>query len=100
MGHIRQDGIRGVLKDGGTKRVQAVKHLIEGLGGKLESFYFTFGDDDFIIISEGPDNIGTIAGSMIASATGAVKVKTTILITPEEMDKAIKMTAEYRPPGA
>ena len=99
-GSYTTNGIKGVLKEGGTKRVQAAKQLIEGLGGKVEAFYFCFGDDDFIIIAEGPDNIGTIAGSMIANATGAVKVKTTILITPEEMDKATKMTAEYRPPGA
>lgn len=98
-GSYTADGIKGVLEDGGTNRVQAAKQLIEGVGGKVKAFYFCFGDDDFIIVSGGPDYIGKLAISMIANATGAVKVKTTILFTPEEMDKATKMIAEYRPPG-
>ena len=98
-GSYSTDGLKGVLKDGGTKRVQATKQLIESLGGKLIAMYFAFGDADFFILSEGPDNIGSIAGTLIANATGAVKIKTTVLLDPEDIDKAINRTAEYRPPG-
>lgn len=98
-GSYTNEGIKGVLKDGGSKRVQATKHLIESLGGKFIAMYFAFGDDDFFIISEGPDNIGAVAGSMIANASGAVNLKVTVLIDSEEVDQATKMTAEYKPPG-
>ena len=39
------------------------------------------------------------AGSLAAAASGAVKVKTVVLLTPEEVDQVAKMTVEYRPPG-
>lgn len=98
-GSYTKEGLNGVLKDGGSKRVQAAKQLVESLGGKLEAFYFAFGDDDIFIITEGPDNIGSVAANLIANASGAVRIKTTVLISPEEVDQAIKRTAEYRPPG-
>ena len=98
-GTYTSEGLKGVMKDGGSKRVEATKQIIESLGGKLESFYFAFGEDDFIIICEGPDNIGAIAGSFIVNASGAVKLKTTVLISPEEVNEATKRTTTYRPPG-
>jgi len=98
-GSYTQEGVKGVLKDGGSKRVKVVKKLCESLGGKLETMYFAFGDDDFFTIIEGPDNIGTIAATMLVNASGAVKVKTTVLIDPKEMDKATKISAAYSAPG-
>lgn len=98
-GSYTAEGVRGVLKDGGTARVQAVKQLIEGLGGMAEAFYFAFGEDDFVIISEGADVSGILAGTMAATASGVVRIKTTVLISPEEVDAASKMMTTYRPPG-
>ena len=98
-GSYTGEGLKGVLKEGGSSRVEAVKQLVEGLGGKLETFYFAFGDDDFFIITDAKDNLSTLAGTLIANASGASKVKTTVLLTPEEVDEATKMTADYRPPG-
>ena len=92
-------GIKGLLKDGGSKRKEAVEKLIGGLGGTIESFHFAFGSDDFFIIADAPDNIRAAAGALIANATGAVAVKTTVLLTLEEMDQVSKISAEYRPPG-
>lgn len=98
-GSYTAEGVRGVLKDGGTARVQAVKQLIEGLGGTVEAFYFAFGEDDFVIISDGTDVSGILAGTMAATASGVVRIKTTVLIAPEEIDAASKMLTTYRPPG-
>ena len=98
-GSYTAEGIKGVLKEGGTARVEAVRKLVESVGGKLEGMYFAFGDDDFFILSEGPDNVGAAAATMIAGASGAVRVKTTVLLTAEEVDEAAKMSAPYRPPG-
>ena len=69
------------------------------LGGRVEAFYFAFGDDDVYIIADVPDNVTITAISLAVNASGAVKVKTTVLLTPEEVDQAAKMTVNYRPPG-
>lgn len=98
-GSYTNEGLKGVLKEGGSKRVAAVKQLIESVGGKLEAFYFAFGDDDFFIIADGADNVSVLTSTLIANAGGGVKVKTTVLLTPEEVDEATKMTGNYRPPG-
>ncbi|MBT8351530.1 MAG: GYD domain-containing protein [Deltaproteobacteria bacterium] len=93
------EGIKGLLNDGGTKRKEAVEQLMESLGGSCESIHFAFGDDDFFIIANAPDNVKAAAGSLIASSTGAVSVKITVLLTPEELDEVSQISAPYRAPG-
>jgi len=94
-----QEGLKGLLAEGGTKRRLATEQLIQSLGGKLEAYYFTFGDDDGFAILEGPDNISAATASLIVNASGAVSVKVTVLLTPEEVDQAVKRSVTYRPPG-
>lgn len=98
-GSYTEAGFKGLLKEGGSKRREAIKQAVESLGGKLEAIYFAFGDNDFYFIADNPDSIGAVTGSLLANATGTVKLKTTVLITPEEMDKAVKKTMDWRPPG-
>ena len=93
------EGIRGLLKDGGSKRRAAAEQAIKSLGGKLEVFYFAFGDTDAFVIAEAPDNISAAAVALAVGASGAVHAKTTVLLTPEEMDQATKKTVSYSPPG-
>ena len=94
------DGVRGLIKDGGSKRRAVVQKLIEGAGGKLEAFYYAYGADDAIIIADLPDATSGVAISLTVNATGAVRLSTTPLITPEEIDAACKKTVEYKVPGA
>ena len=93
------EGAKGVLKDGGTARVQAVEKVLAGIGGTLETAYFAFGDDDFIGIVDIPDHASAAAVSLTVGATGAARVKTTVLLTPEEVDQAASKSVDYRPPG-
>jgi len=93
------EGLKGLLKEGGTKRRETVAQAIEGMGGKLESFYYAFGDYDVVCVADMPDNVSGVAFSMMINASGAVQAKTTVLLTPEEIDQATKKTVEYRPPG-
>jgi uncharacterized protein with GYD domain len=94
------EGVRGVVKEGGSGRVAAVKKLIEGMGGKLEAFYFAYGDADAYIIVDLRDEASGIAVSMAVNASGAVRLATIPLITPDQIDAATKKTVGYRPPGA
>ena len=93
------EGLRGLLKEGATKRKAAVEQLIDSLGGKLEVFYPAFGDTDVFLIVDAPDNESAAAASMAVGASGMVQVKTTVLLTPEEIDRATKKSVSYRPPG-
>ncbi len=94
------DGIKGVLKEGGTGRRAAVEAALKSLGGKLEGFYYAFGEADVFVIVDGIDNATAAAFSMGVAATGAVhNVKTVVLMTPEEIDNAGKKTMSYRPPA-
>ncbi len=94
------EGISGLLKEGGTKRRAAVDDLFKSMGGAVEAFYFAFGDRDVFIIGELPDNATAAALALRVNAAGAAACKTTVLITPQEVDQAVKKTATYRPPGS
>lgn len=93
------DGVRGLLKDGGSKRRAAVQKIIEGMGGRLEAFYYAYGEDDAIIIADLPDAATGLAISLTVNATGAVRLSTTPLIAPEEIDAASGKTVDYKAPG-
>jgi uncharacterized protein with GYD domain len=92
------EGAKGLLKEGGSVRVAAARKLIESLGGKLESFYFAFGDDDVFAIAELPDATSMASATMALAASGAVVGKTRVLLTPEEIDAAVKKSPTYTPP--
>lgn len=70
------------------------------MGGSVEAFYFAFGDSDLYVILDAPDNVSAAAASMAVNASGAVALKTTVLLSVEEMDAAVKMGTNYQPPGA
>jgi|SRR5437879_5472047 len=93
------EGAKGLLKDGGSKRRQAAESLVKSVGGKLEAFYFAFGGSDAFVIVDLPDNASVAAASITLAASGAATGKTTVLITPEEMDQAAKKSISYTPPG-
>src|SRR5215210_6987934 len=93
-------GAAGLLKAGGTQRRAAVQQMIEGAGGRLLAFYFAFGEADVYGIAEFPDHATAAAASLAANATGVVQLRSTVLVTPEEVDAAAKKPIIYRPPGA
>jgi len=93
------DGLAGLMKDGGTGRRAAVQQLIEKLGGRVEVFYFAFGSHDAYATVELPDHRAAAAAALAVNAQGKVQLKTTVLLTPEEIDEATKTNVDYRPPG-
>ena len=93
------DGTKGLLKEGGTGRRTAVTKVVEDLGGKLEALYFAFGDTDAVVICEVPDAVSALALSMAVNSSGQVRIKTTPLISPEDVDAASHKAVQYRAPG-
>jgi uncharacterized protein with GYD domain len=93
------EGVKGVVKEGGTGRRAKAKHLVEALGGTMEAFYFAFGDADAIIIADLPDEEAATAVALAVNGDSRISLNTTVLITPEEVDEAAKRSVEYSAPG-
>lgn len=93
------EGVKGLLKEGGSGRRAAIDRLITAAGGTVEAFYFVFGEDDVIVVVDLPDN-ATVAGvSLGVSAAGGATSSVRVLLTPEEIDAAVRTTVDYRAPG-
>ena len=83
-------------------RLEAVRPVVERLGGKLLSMYMAFGEYDVVGIAEMPDNVSAAAFSMAVAAGGSVRtVKTTPLMTIQEGNEAFRKAGQagYRPPA-
>ena len=99
QGSYTEQGLKELREEGGSKRREAVEQLAKSMGGTLEVFYYAFGGDDFFVIVDVPDNVDAVAASLMVNASGTVKARITVLITPEEVDQATEKTVNYRPPG-
>ncbi len=99
MASYTTHGTKGLKKDGGTGRKEQIDKMIRGLGGTLDSLYYAFGDHDVFGIVDLPDHETATAVSLTVNATGAVQVKTVVLLTPEQVDEAARKSVSYRPPG-
>ena len=99
QGSYTDQGLKGLLKEGGSKRRVMVEKLAEEMGGKLEVFYDAFGSDDFVIILDLPGNIEMAATAIVAQASGMVKSRVTVLMAPEEVDQAVQRKVDFRPPS-
>ena len=92
-------GIEGLLREGGSRRRVAIDELFKSVGGSVEAIYYAFGDKDVIVIGMLPDNATAAALSYKVNASGAAYCRTTVLMTPEEIDTAVVKASRYRPPG-
>lgn len=95
-----QEGARGVQSAGGSSRRDAVAKLAEGLGGKLESFYFAFGKTDAFVVMDLPDNQTAAAASLAVNSAGGATSEVVVLLTPEDIDAAANRSVDYRAPGS
>src|ERR1700729_2521417 len=94
------EGIKGLTRAGGVSRRAVVEKLLKSLGGRLEAFYFAFGENDAYLILDVPDNLTAAAISLAVAGAGATRMKTIELLTPEEIDRAMEKHVEYVPPGS
>ena len=92
-------GIQGLVRDSASGRRADVQAAVAALGGKVEAFYYAFGDDDSIMIVDLPNSIKAEALGLTISGSGAVRIRTTPLLTVEEVDQALEIKMRYRAPG-
>ena len=94
------EGAKGVLAKGGSARRESVEKTVSDLGGTVESFYFAFGEDDAFVTIDLPDNVAAAALGLAVGASGATSLRTIVLLTPEDIDRAAKVTVAYKTPGS
>jgi|SRR5438874_12994680 len=94
------DGLKGVVAKGGTARKAAASAAAKSVGGKVDAFYFAFGDTDVYVVADMPDNEAAAALALTVSAAGGAAVKTTVLLTTDEVDAATSKDVKYKPPGS
>ena len=73
--------------------------MIESVGGKRESFYFSLGEADAYVVADVPNTASGVALSLAVGASGLATVETIHLVTPEAVDAAVKMSPVYDAPG-
>ncbi|HZT65481.1 MAG TPA: GYD domain-containing protein [Acidimicrobiales bacterium] len=94
------DGIRGVAAKGGSARKSAAQAAAKSVGGKVDSFYFAFGETDAYVVADLPGNEAAAALALAVCAGGGATCRTVVLLSPEEMDAAANQQVKYRPPGS
>ena len=94
-----REGVKGLLEEGGSSRAKALDEVAKSVGGKIDAFYYAFGDDDLLVIADLADDATAAAVSLRVSSAGAISVKTTVLLDPATIDAAAAKTVSYRPPG-
>ena len=94
------EGINAVASEGGSARRAAIEEAARSLGGTVESFHFALGEVDAFTILDLPSNEAAAALGAAVCAAGAARVRTTVLLTPEEIDAAARQKVDYRAPGS
>jgi uncharacterized protein with GYD domain len=95
-----QQGLAGIMKQGGSDRADQIRGIVEKNGGSLQAFYFAFGDTDAYVIADLPNDTVAAAISLAVASSGTAATDTVKLITPSELDEARAMQTGYVPPGA
>lgn len=98
-GSYTAEGTKGVLEEGGTGRVEAVKTVLRSCGGTLEWMSFAFGEHDFYLVVDMPESVSMAATAMRVKATGTVVSKAIPLLSAEEIDEAARTTVDFRAAG-
>jgi uncharacterized protein with GYD domain len=95
-----KEGMQGVIKEGAANRKTFIEKMAAEMGGSISSFDFAFGDTDAYVISEMPDQINAAAVATAVAASGAGSIETVVLLSADDVDRAIAKHAPYRAPGA
>lgn len=93
------DGLKGLSKDGGSRRVEVVRKMVESAGGRMESMYFGFGEDHTYVVCDLPDHKTAVAMAIDIGAAGGLDTRVIPVLSAEEIDAATQERVAYQPPG-
>ncbi len=93
-------GARGLIAEGGTSRCDAIRRMVESVGGTVHACYFALADHDLYVVGEVPDEVAAAALGIQTTASGAANSRAIPLLTVEQMNEAVSRNVSYRPPGS
>ena len=93
-------GVAALHKVGGTSRKKAIETMVASMGGSVEAFYFSATELEVYVIVELPDSITAAAMVLSINSSGLVSITNTMLLAPEDIDKAAQMSFNYLSPGS
>lgn len=97
------EGVRGVMKDGGTTRAEATRAFMEALGGRVIHQGFTFGDHDSILLVDLPSEAAGVAAAFIGRSAGTNDITSTRVYDVSEIEEAqhiaLDAISKFTPPG-
>jgi uncharacterized protein with GYD domain len=100
IGRYTAEGAKGLLREGGSGRLQAARQVVESVGGTFEALYWGFGKDDFYAIVDLPSHAAAAAVSLTIAGSGSSNTRSIPLMTAADIDAAAKLSPSFRPPGA
>jgi uncharacterized protein with GYD domain len=103
QGRYTREAIQGMTANP-EDRSKAVGKLVKAAGGRLLSYYLTFGEYDFLLVAEAPDEKAMAAAVLAAAGGGGVEsVRTTLAMTPADamqaFDQARGLAESFRSAG-
>ena len=100
IGSYTAEGAKGIMREGGSGRINAARQVVESVGGSLEWLYWAFGTEDFYALVDLPSDAAAVAASLTIAGSGSSTTRTVPLLTAEDIDAATKLSPSFRPPGA
>jgi uncharacterized protein with GYD domain len=102
-GRFTADAVKGMLAKP-ENREEAVAKLFKSAGGRLIGWYLTFGQYDWMVIGEFPDEKAAAAAVLAAAAGGSLAhVETTVAMTAQDaaatFGSAGKIAKDFRSAG-
>lgn len=95
-----ESGAQGLINEGGTGRCAAIREMVESVGGKVHGCYFALVDHHLYVIGEVPDDVAAATLSVWTTASGVARSDAIPLLSPEQMDVAVRRSVTYQSPGS
>jgi uncharacterized protein with GYD domain len=97
QGRYTRDAIKGMIVKP-EDRADAVARLVSKIGGRLLGYYLTFGDYDFMVIAQAPNDVQMAAVLLAAGSGGGVTdLRTTVALTSVEAKGAFAAASDLAP---
>lgn len=101
---LKPETVRAAMENP-SDRAAVVGGLLEAVGGRLDAYYWMFGDHDGFVIADVPDSTTAATVSLAVSSTGAFAGLETHELIPADqigqlLERAKTAASQYTPPGA
>jgi uncharacterized protein with GYD domain len=95
---LTAEGLKNLQKQPPTALKAGVAKFVESVGGKLEFWFFDYGESTAYSVIDYPDEIAAATAQLSTNTAGFARVTIRPLLSAEEMDKAVAKVPPVRVP--